>query len=153
MARRIGAGCEAGRVDLAAGQGCGARLSPDDPHRSCSSIPRAQSAASLHAVLAEAWTRLSGRIVGRPPAGGPAGRDDLVWRATPGRATDIMGQRGVGPRESCVLPCHDRAVNDGAPFRVGRAVSRLPDACRRWKAGYQVWTRPSRGHQAEEIDC
>jgi hypothetical protein len=154
MARRIRRRLRGGRVvDLAAGHGLLSHvlLLLDDSSPAALLVDTAPppSAARLHAVLAEAWPRLAGRIVWecRPLASTQLFAADLVVSSHAcGALTDIVLDSAASARARvAVLPCcHDRAVNDGGSLSGWLERSLAIDvmrAVRLEQRGYQVWTQ------------
>jgi hypothetical protein len=122
MARRIRRRLRGGRVvDLAAGHGLLSHilLLLDDSSPCALLVDTAppQAAARLHAVLAAAWPRLSGRIVceNRPLATVELASTDVVVSSHAcGSLTDVVLNLAASARARvAVLPCcHDLARND-----------------------------------------
>jgi len=154
MARRIRRRLRGGRVvDLAAGHGLLGQvlliLDDSSPEAVLVDTTPPQSAARLHAVLAEAWPRLVGRIVTefQPLTSIELRAGDLVVSSHAcGALTDIVLDRAASARARvAVLPCcHDLAINDGGSLAgwVERPLAiDLMRAMRLEQRGYQVWTQ------------
>ncbi len=154
MARRIRRRLRGGRVvDLAAGHGLLSHvlllLDDSSPEARLVDTTPPRSATRLHAVLAEAWPRLAGRIVSdcRPLAAVQLSAGDLVVSSHAcGALTDIVLDRAASVRARvAVLPCcHDLAENDGGSLSgwVERSLAiDVMRAVRLEQRGYQVWTQ------------
>jgi hypothetical protein len=154
MARRIRRRLRGGRVvDLAAGHGLLSHilLLLDDSSPGALLVDTAlpQSAPRLHAVLAEAWPRLAGRIIceNRPLASVDLVSTDLVVSSHGcGSLTDVLLDLAASAHARvAVLPCcHDLARNDAGSLS-GWIESPLAidvmRAVRLEQRGYQVWTQ------------
>jgi hypothetical protein len=154
MARRVRRRFRAGRViDLAAGHGLLAHLLLllDDSSPAALLIDPSPppSAARLHAVLAEAWPRLAGRIVSerRSLESVSLHSGDLVVSSHAcGSLADIVLDRAAAARARvAVLPCcHDFAANDSGALSgwLDRALAvDVMRAVRLEQRGYRVWTQ------------
>jgi hypothetical protein len=154
MARRIRRRLRGGRVvDLAAGHGLLSHvlllLDDSSPEARLVDTAPPRSATRLHAVLAEAWPRLAGRIVSdcRPLVAVQLSAGDLVVSSHAcGALTDIVLDRAASVRARvAVLPCcHDLAENDGGSLSgwVERSLAiDVMRAVRLEQRGYQVWTQ------------
>jgi hypothetical protein len=154
MARRVRRRLRGGRVvDLAAGHGLLSHvlllLDDSSPEALLVDTAPPRSAPRLHAVLANAWPRLAGRIVSdcRPLAAVPLSAGDLVVSSHAcGALTDIVLDRAASVRARvAVLPCcDDLAENDGGFLSgwVDRSLAiDVMRAVRLEQRGYQVWTQ------------
>jgi hypothetical protein len=154
MARRIRRRLRGGRVvDLAAGHGLLSHvlllLDDSSPEALLVDTAPPPSAPRLHAVLADAWPRLAGRIVSdsRPLAAVQLSAGDLVVSSHAcGALTDTVLDRAASVRARvAVLPCcHDLAENDGGSLSgwVERSLAiDVMRAVRLEQRGYHVWTQ------------
>jgi hypothetical protein len=154
MARRVRRLFRGGRVvDLGAGHGLLAQvmLLLDDSSPSAVVIDRTlpPSSATLHAVLVQAWPRLSGRIVFVA-----SGLDDVeilpadvvVSSHACGALTDRVLDRAVAANARvAVLPCcHDLSSGDAgrlAGWVDGPLAIDVMRAVRLTQQGYRIWTQ------------
>jgi hypothetical protein len=154
MARRIRRRLRGGRiVDLAAGHGLLAHLllllDDSSPEALLIDTAPPPSAVRLHAVLAEAWPRLAGRIVfeRRTLESATLHAADLVVSSHAcGALADVVLDAAAGARARvAVLPCcHDHATNDSGSLSGWLDRSLAVDvmrAVRLEQRGYRVWTQ------------
>jgi hypothetical protein len=154
VARRTRRLFRGGRVvDLGAGHGLLAQvmLLLDDSSPSALAIDKAlpPSTMRLHAAIADAWPRLSGRVsfVEGALESVELFPDDLVVSSHAcGDLTDLVLDRAAAARARvAVLPCcHDLDVNDPGPLKGwvdGPLAIDIRRAQRLEARGYRVWTQ------------
>ena len=154
MARRVRRRVRGGRiVDLAAGHGLLGHvlliLDDSSPETLLVDTTPPPSAVRLHAVLVEAWPRLTGRVVSeRRPIGAVdlSAADLVVSSHACGALADFVLERAARARARvAVLPCcHDFAVNDAGALSgwVDRSLAiDVMRAVRLEERGYRVWTQ------------
>ncbi len=154
VARRTRRLFRGGRVvDLAAGHGVLAQvmllLDNSSPLAVAVDSTLPPSSPRLHAALAAAWPRLSGRISFREGAldAVELRRDDVVVSSHAcGALTDLVLERAAaaGARVAVLPCCHDLAVNDAGAL-AGWLDGALAIDIRRAQTletrGYRVWTQ------------
>ena len=154
MARRVRRRFRGGRVvDLAAGHGLLSHvlliLDDSSPGALLIDTVTPKSAASLSAVLLEAWPRLAGRLTpaNQPLESAPLVSGDLVVSSHAcGGLTDLVLDRAAtaGARVAVLPCCHDLALDQGdwlsgwvdKPLAVD-----VMRAVRLERRGYRVWTQ------------
>ena len=154
MARRIRRRFRGGRiVDLAAGHGLLSHvlliLDDSSPGALLVDTVPPKSSARLHAVLIEAWPRLTGRIswVNVPLESAPLTAGDLVVSSHAcGALTDLVLDSAATARARvAVLPCcQDLALNPSGSLSGWVETSLAVDvmrAVRLEQRGYRVWTQ------------